>query len=176
MTAEEIAVKRFTFLFLLGCSFFLLLPVLLAFSGRPDCQKTFYYWVALTHRAEVVSHVQCFFSQPLEFVPAHELWSTFLFSPRSLVLHWLFFLPAVTQALDWKRLHKQTSAMGCWTVPEPLVILRSSRCSAAVVQVLLHILHGHVHTAPSSPAWGASASSVPVLCCAWLDSECSSDE
>lgn len=42
LTAEEIAVKRFTFFFFPGCFFPPVLPVLLAFSRHLDFQKTFY--------------------------------------------------------------------------------------------------------------------------------------
>lgn len=99
LTAEEIAVKRSLHFSFCSAVFFPVLPVLLAFSRHLNFQDILLVWVALTHRAKVVSHVQYFFFiPPPEFGPADEqvkpLYSP-LYASFSCLTYLFCFIPKV---------------------------------------------------------------------------------
>lgn len=99
LTAEEIAVKRSLHFSFCSAVFFPVLTVLLAFSRHLNFQDILLVWVALTHRAKVVSHVQYFFFiPPPEFGPADEqvkpLYSP-LYASFSCLTYLFCFIPKV---------------------------------------------------------------------------------
>lgn len=95
LTAEEIAVKRSLHFSFCSAVFFPVLPVLLAFSRHLNFQDILLVWVALTHRAKVVSHVQYFFFIPPPSLDLQMNRSSLYippFMPPSLVSHTYFVL------------------------------------------------------------------------------------